>query len=292
MAKRTRDKETIERDVLSCLGKHGTTTNKQISEELHINPGQITIALRSLKPYTKTVVSDDGSHPCTLVWDIPLLPKIISAFDRDFKSQHMLLGLTAHHDWIPKLIERFDDLQPPFLIASRPSRYLFSWDNVPGKDEKRLMEYFKVDLDIDQAETVEIHKSDDGKTIHIRNGEKSAKIVIDEGTEKATIKINNKRFCDLNVKKENGKPVWRIHKSCKLSISQFQTLSRDENKTQDIRGGQEDHFADSDRYFAVLYNRYINPTKKLIVNKTFRERIIAHEKSKSTKFVRAKNAHI
>jgi hypothetical protein len=95
----------------------------------------------------------------------------------------------------------------------------------------------------------------------------------------------------MYFKKDNGKPIWRVHHSCKMSIAQFQTLSRDEHKTQDITNGQEDHFADSDRYFAVMYNRYISHTKKLQSQMSFRDRVIASEMKKRSRFVKYDVAH-
>jgi hypothetical protein len=83
-------------------------------------------------------------------------------------------------------------------------KYLFSWDNVPGNDNERLVRFLRDELAIGWAENVKILKSDDGKTIRIFN-KKSAEIIIDEKKEKATLKITDGRTHDLNVKKENGK---------------------------------------------------------------------------------------
>lgn len=95
----------------------------------------------------------------------------------------------------------------------------------------------------------------------------------------------------MYFKKPDGKPIWRIHKSCVMSISQFQTLSRDEHKTEDITDGQEDHFADSDRYFAVMYNRFISHTKRLQEKKSFRDRVIENELKTRTRYVQHDIAH-
>jgi hypothetical protein len=87
----------------------------------------------------------------------------------------------------------------------------------------------------------------------------------------------------MYLKDYNGNPIWRIYDKCKMSISQFETLSRDETKTNDIREGQEDHFADSDRYFAILYSVHINPTKRVKEVKTHRQKVIEFEIGKRTK---------
>jgi hypothetical protein len=117
---------------------------------------------------------------------------------------------------------------------------LFSWDNVPGNDNKKLLRFLRDDLDIGWVERAEIHKSDDGKTIRIFKDENSAIIeavsqfkisakrssnrglyqkisisfrkisnywtrLIGKEEEKATLKISDGRTYDLKVKSENGK---------------------------------------------------------------------------------------
>lgn len=83
--------------------------------------------------------------------------------------------------------------------------YLFSWDNVPGKDSMKLLRYLWDDLNIGWAKNAEIRKSDDGKTIHIFKDENSAEIKSDEKKEKATLKIIGGKTHDLKVKEKKGK---------------------------------------------------------------------------------------
>jgi hypothetical protein len=117
---------------------------------------------------------------------------------------------------------------------------LFSWDNVPGNDNKKLLRFLRDDLDIGWVERAEIHKSDDCKTIRIFKDENSAIIeavsqfkisakrssnrglyqkisisfrkisnywtrLIGKEEEKATLEISDGRTYDLKVKSENGK---------------------------------------------------------------------------------------
>ena len=51
--------------------------------------------------------------------------------------------------------------------------YLFSWDEVPGNDSRRLLKYLENNLNIDWAKNAEIEKSDDGKAITVTNGKNS-----------------------------------------------------------------------------------------------------------------------
>ena len=62
MAERTR--ETIERDVLMCLCVHGTTTNKQISEELNLPYVRVAVRLKGMR-IRKDVISIQSNKPHT-----------------------------------------------------------------------------------------------------------------------------------------------------------------------------------------------------------------------------------
>ena len=83
-------------------------------------------------------------------------------------------------------------------------KLLFSWDSVPGADDKKLIRFLKDDFDIEWAESAEIRKSDN-TTISISTNEKSAEIKMDEKKEKAILKISDGRTHDLKIKTENDK---------------------------------------------------------------------------------------
>ena len=97
----------------------------------------------------------------------------------------------------------------PFNLITEPSlkdqSYLFSWDDVPGNDSKKLLKYLQTDHNINWTKSAEISKSDDGKVIYIVKDENSAEIMIDEEKEKATLKISNGETHNLKVKKEDYK---------------------------------------------------------------------------------------
>jgi hypothetical protein len=76
---------------------------------------------------------------------------------------------------------------------------LFSWENVPGSDSKRLLKFLWDDLGIDWAKNADIEKTSDSKTIRIFRGEWeqrywyaiSAEIELDEKKEKVALKISD-----------------------------------------------------------------------------------------------------
>jgi hypothetical protein len=92
-------------------------------------------------------------------------------------------------------------------IIKIDGKYLFSWDNVPGKDNKRLLKFLRDDLHIVWAENATISKSYDGKTISIfkGKGKNLAEIVMDGEKKKAILKISGGETHDLKVKENNGK---------------------------------------------------------------------------------------
>lgn len=92
-----------------------------------------------------------------------------------------------------------------FIQRQLGSGYLFSWDKVSKKDDKRLLEFLRVNLGIDWAKDAIILKSKDNKTIRIFKNKNSAEITISEKQEKATLRIQDGRIYGLKVKKENGK---------------------------------------------------------------------------------------
>ena len=56
------------------------------------------------------------------------------------------------------------------LILNLPKlsyKYVFSWDNIPGKDNERLINYLKLYFGIDWVKTEKIEKIDNGKVIMI-----------------------------------------------------------------------------------------------------------------------------
>ena len=85
------------------------------------------------------------------------------------------------------------------------SAYLFNWEDVPGNESERLLRFFSEELEIDWVENAEICKTSDGRTICIIKDENSAKIKIDVGEERATLKISSGGIYDLKVKNENGR---------------------------------------------------------------------------------------
>jgi hypothetical protein len=94
--------------------------------------------------------------------------------------------------------------------------YLFTWEDVPGKDNDRLRSYLKEGLALDWAEGAKISKPDDGPTIRIEKDEDWVEIVLDEGDKTATLTTSDEKRRLLKVTEENGKR--KLYRITNLSV--------------------------------------------------------------------------
>lgn len=118
-----------------------------------------------------------------------------------------------------KLVEKFEIETEDIAIIKE---YLFSWDDVPGDDNEKLLRFLKDNCGIDWAEnTVKIDKPDDGKTIIIKKDGNLAEkidIQINETKKEATLNFNGVKGKSpaLNVKTEGGKQYLYL-KGCPIT---------------------------------------------------------------------------
>ncbi len=123
-------------------------------------------------------------------------------------------------------------LPPYFFIVEVDVMHLFNWDNVPGKEDGRLLQYLKEDFDISWAEDARMYKSDDGRTIHIQEGANSAQIIIDENEETAMLTIRNGNTYELNVKNECGRFI--IYNTKNIDASDIKKWRNKKKVIEDI----------------------------------------------------------
>ncbi len=103
----------------------------------------------------------------------------------------------------------------------------FNWDNVPGKDDKRLLSYFKDFFEIDWMEKPSIIKTDKNKTIRVFDERKFAEINITED-KKANLIISDGKHYNLTTEKgnilktkENIKNIVKLWKQKEKDIELF-----------------------------------------------------------------------
>ncbi|MCX9012911.1 MAG: hypothetical protein OIN66_17555 [Candidatus Methanoperedens sp.] len=83
--------------------------------------------------------------------------------------------------------------------------YLFSWDEVPGKDNYLLIEYLIKNFDVGWVRTAQVKKSDDGRTISFSDAKNSLSLELNNEKMKAILTINDGRTDEFTVRMENGK---------------------------------------------------------------------------------------
>lgn len=94
-------------------------------------------------------------------------------------------------------------LSPDVDITKLLERYVFCWDNIPGSDNDKLIEFLKQKFGIEWKK-VTIEKIDDNKTIRIFNDNNSLSLIRDDEKSKVIIEIDDFRRGELITKMENG----------------------------------------------------------------------------------------
>jgi len=77
---------------------------------------------------------------------------------------------------------------------------VFWWDNVPGEDNKNLINYIRDTLKIDLLQEVKIEKSDDDKTITISDENDHILMRYDNNKSQVSIECNGKRQKELYLR--------------------------------------------------------------------------------------------
>ncbi len=83
--------------------------------------------------------------------------------------------------------------------------YLFSWDEIPGNDSRRLMDFLKKIYRIDWVKTAKIEKIDNDQTIIISIEKNYLSLSLNNDKTKVNLKIDDIRTDELIAKMVNGK---------------------------------------------------------------------------------------
>ncbi len=105
--------------------------------------------------------------------------------------------------------------------------YLFSWDKIPGEDNRRLIDFLKLNFGIDWVKTENIKKSDDGRAI-ILSDEKKTSLQLNKGKTRAILTIDNDITDAFTVKTENGKLNIYKYSNLKDDVKESYLFSWDE----------------------------------------------------------------
>lgn len=117
----------------------------------------------------------------------------------EFGSQEWrTVALTWYDVWREALDQAFQ--------IKEDETYLFSWDNIPGNDSQRLIEFLTHKFDIDWIKTAEIEKIDDGRTIRLTDKNNFLSLELNNKKTEVNLEINyGETYYELIVKIENSK---------------------------------------------------------------------------------------
>lgn len=120
-------------------------------------------------------------------------------------------------------------------------KYLFSWDEIPGNDNKELIEYLTQNFCVDWVKTAKIDKVDDDRTIKVFNEKNYLSLRFNNERTKINLEIDDGRTDELVLEEEDGRLNVYIDETdvilqSALAISLHQ-YRRDESKT-DFNIGQ------------------------------------------------------
>lgn len=89
--------------------------------------------------------------------------------------------------------------------------YLFSWEKIPGKNNKLIKKYLDKNYNIYWAEKAKIVKISDGKVIRVFDDKNYLSLSLNDDKTKAYLKINGNKIDEFIVKLEDG--MLNIYKS-------------------------------------------------------------------------------
>ena len=112
----------------------------------------------------------------------------------------VMKGRIEAEEDIEKIKERICEIALESEIS-----FLFSWDDVPGNDSRRLIEFLEDYLKVEWAENAEIKKSDNGKTITVTNGKTSLIFKLNDGENKVKLEISGRDTYEYVLREEKGK---------------------------------------------------------------------------------------
>lgn len=107
-------------------------------------------------------------------------------------------------------------------LGEKRLAYLFSWDEIPGSGDERLVNFLKKNFDLDWVRRASIEKIDPNtiivKTAYVKNHKNYISLSLDNKKTKVDLKIDEGISDEFAAELENGKLNiyleydWRIHK--------------------------------------------------------------------------------
>lgn len=82
---------------------------------------------------------------------------------------------------------------------------LFNWNDIPGKDSFRVIEFLKKEHKVEWLDNANIEKTDDGKTVSVSGGSNQAFLRMNENKGTVILSIDNGKTSEFIMEEEKGK---------------------------------------------------------------------------------------
>lgn len=130
--------------------------------------------------------------------DYPLVESTLELFIATDSQYETLLELHIPNDFKARFGTHKEKIS--YLLLD-----LFGWDDVPGKDNGKLIEFLERRFGLSWVKTAKIEKTDSGRTIIITNGKNSLSLELNDEKTEVKMEIDHSGKDKLVVKTENEK---------------------------------------------------------------------------------------
>jgi DNA-directed RNA polymerase subunit B" len=115
------------------------------------------------------------------------------------------LGIETDQDIVNAVSEDREIVKFMLENLEEAQEFLFNWDEVPGKDNSKLLEFLKLRYNLIWLKNATIEKTDDEKTIKIFSDKNSVIFKLNDEETNLNLTIDNEKSYRLIVKNEVGK---------------------------------------------------------------------------------------
>ncbi len=173
---------------------------------------EIWVDNSSTEKVTPATISDlkEGNHTYVLRKDYVISNGTFYVKSSQIANISKVLLIVSPTELKYRLLENFTGFYycgPP--VETAKIDYLFSWDEIPGNDSGKLIDFLRQNYDIDWVKIAKIEKIDYGKTIKISTGKNSLSLRLNNEKNGVRLTIDDGRTDEfaamMNYPMMNGK---------------------------------------------------------------------------------------
>lgn len=125
----------------------------------------------------------------------------------DIEKIKKLKNYTSNDDVVADSVKAYTGMGLPIIATLNlfKDEYLFNWNEIPGNDNERLIEFLTQKFGIDWVKTVKIEKIDNSRTIKLTSQNNFISLNLNYENTKVKLKIDDERIDEFIVKIESGR---------------------------------------------------------------------------------------